>query len=329
MKRLKTYLSLKILLKNENSSLNFELKEKLRKEFEKKFKKKVNLLQNIFFRRPLNFGNHIAGLNNAIYYCEILGIKNIYFSSEYNWYITNDINTDKIHISLLSPKKVDCRSPETLCSLVNYDFFYPMIIKAERRSLILKEEIKKNLPKVKIRKNDLYIYIRSGDSFQTNGNGYTPAPYCFYQKILSNYKFGHIYIISMDNQSPITRRLLSDYPDIKLELKSVEKDIATLIYAFNLVNSFSSFSQEAISFNDNLINLFEYEIYKADSTIFHFHYDIDKLNRTFNIYKMKPSEEYFTKMYNWKNSDEQRKMLFKDNCKYDFIKTKYTKTIFD
>ena len=309
--------------------MNFELKENLKHEFEKKFRKKVSLLRNIFFRRPLNFGNHIAGLNNVIYYCEILGIKNIYLNSEYNWYIKNDINTDKIHISLLSPKKINCHSKETLCGLINYDFFYPMVIKAERRSLILKDEIKKNLPKINVRKLDLYIYIRSGDSFQKNGNGYTPAPYCFYQKILSNFKFENIYIISMDDQSPITRRLLLDYPDIKHEIQSIEIDIATLIYAFNLVNSFSSFSQEAISFNDNLINLFEYEIYKADSTIFHFHYDVDKLNRTFNIYRMKPSEEYFTKMYRWKNSNEQRKMLFEENCKYDFRKTKYTKTIFE
>ena len=46
---------------------------------------------------------------------------------------------------------------------------------------------------------------------------------------------------------------------------SLEKDIASLIYAYNLVNAFSSFSQVAISFNDNLINLFEYEIYKINS----------------------------------------------------------------
>ena len=204
-----------------------------------------------------------------------------------------------------------------------------MVIKAQRRSLILKDEIKLNLPKIKINKHDLYIYIRGGDSFQINGNGYTPAPYCFYQKVLSNFKFEDIYIISMDTQSPIIRRLLIDYPNIKHELQPVEKDIASLIYAYNLVNSFSSFSQESISFNDNLIKLFEYQVYKADSRIFHFHYDIDKLNRTFNIYRMKPSEIYFTKMYNWKNTDEQRKTLFEENCKYDFRKTKYNKTIFE
>ena len=115
----------------------------------------------------------------------------------------------------------------------------------------------------------------------------------------------------MDNKSPITKQLLLDYPNIKHELQSLEKDIASLIYAYNLVNAFSSFSQVAISFNDNLINLFEYEIYKVNSFILHFHYDIDKLNKTFNIYRMKPSEDYFSDMYNWRNTESQREMLLK------------------
>lgn len=86
LKKLKTYLSLKVFLKDDYSPLNFETKKKLRNEFEAKFKKNVSLLKNIFFKRPLNFGNQIAGFNNVIYYCEVLGIKNIYLNSEYNLY---------------------------------------------------------------------------------------------------------------------------------------------------------------------------------------------------------------------------------------------------
>ena len=96
-----------------------------------------------------------------------------------------------------------------------------------------------------------------------------------------------------------------------------------LINAYNLVNSVSSFTQATISFNDNLENLFEYEVYKIIASILHFHYDIDKLNKRFNVYRMKPSENYFVKMYRWKNTDEQRKLLFEEKCKIDFVKTKY------
>ena len=40
--------------------------------------------------------------------------------------------------------------------------------------------------------------------------------------------------------------------------------------AYNLVNSISSFSLAAINFNDNLINLFEYEFYQIRMKIFFF-----------------------------------------------------------
>ena len=91
--------------------------------------------------------------------------------------------------------------------------------------------------------------------------------------------------------------------------------------SYNLVNSFSSFSQSAIHFNDNLKNLFEYEVYKLESAIVHFHYDIDKLNKTFNVFRIKPSEYYTIKMHEWKNTYEQGKLLFHENCKYEFKKT--------
>ena len=37
---------------------------------------------------------------------------------------------------------------------------------------------------------------------------------------------------------------------------------------------------------------------------------------------MKPSENYFRRMYRWENTEEQRKLLLEENCPNDFIKTK-------
>jgi hypothetical protein len=322
------YMYFKVLIKNPKSVLNLEVKESLKNELGRKFRKNIDSLKNIFIRKPFNFGNHICGLNNILYYSEVLGIKNIYLNSSNNWYIKNNISTDKIHISLLSPKEINCNSQETFCGELSFHFFYSTVLKPERRSLILKDEIKRNLPKIKVHKRDLYIYIRSM-SFMPPKNEYTPAPYCFYQKILSDFKFRKIYIISMNDKSPIIPRLLSDYPKIKFKLNKVEEDIAILFQVYNLVNAVSSFTQATISFNDNLKNLFEYEIYKVSQCILHFHYDFYKIKRRFTIYRMKPSEDYFAKMYVWKNSDEQIKTMFEDNCKYDFRKTIYTKPIFE
>ena len=267
-------------------------------------------------------------MNNLIYYCEILGIKNIFLNYKINWYIKNDINTDKIRISLISKNKISCNSKETFCIHL-IKVFSPIIIKSKRRSIILEDEIKKKLPKIKTNKNDLYIYIRSADSFKIGGNHYPPSPYCFYQKVISNFKFNDIYLISRDDKSPIIGKLLKEFPKIKHELNSKEVDISTLMNDYNLVNSVSSFSLAFIIFNDNLVNLFEYENYQYGTFIIHFHYDFDKLDREFNIYRMKPSEEFYVKTFVWENTDEQRKLLFKDKCKYDFRKTRYTKTFFD
>jgi len=325
--KLKHCFSLKVIDDNKNnSSFNIDDKEKLISKFNKKYKKNFNNVKNIFIDDAFNFGNRIIALNNIIYYSEVLGIKNIYLNSAYNWFIKKEIVTDRINISLLNISEINCISSETFCGH-NYDFFFPIYLKPHRRTTILKEEIKKNLPKVKTSEDSLYIYIRSGDSFNPKGNQYTPAPYCFYQRILSKFKFNHIYLLSVDDKSPIINKLLSEYPKIIHQLNSMEIDLSLLCNAYNLVNSVSSFSQAAIFFNDNLINLFEYEIYKLGEKIYHLHYDIDKLDKNFTIYRMKPSENYDIKMFIWKNTETQRKLLFEEKCKYDFIKTIYANNI--
>ena len=277
--RLKHYFSLKILLKKKNSILNYKEKRKLINLFKDRYNKNFINVKNIFIEDAIPFGNRMIILNNIIYYSEILNIKNIYLNSAYNWFIKNDIITGKIHISVIDKSQINCFSKETFCAGDGYSFFFPINLKPERRLIILKEEIKNNLAKIEINKEDLYIYIRSGDSFSKDGNEYTPAPYCFYKSILSNFKFKKIYLISMDNSSPVTKKLLSEYSYIIFNLNSLEKDLSMLFNAYNLVNSVSSFSQVAISLNDNLINLFEYDVYKLGEKIYHLHYDIDKLER--------------------------------------------------
>ena len=329
IKRLKEYLSLKVIIKGGNTTLNFQTKEYLIKSLNEKSKKNFSLVKNIFITEKLKFGNLIVSYNNLIYYSELLGIKNIYLNNEItNWYIKNDINTDKIHISFISRNLTNCSSYDTFCATLWF-FHFQTAVKSERRSLLLKDEIKRNLPKIITNKKDLYIFIRSGDSFSRRGSCNSQAPYCFYQKIISEFKFRDIYLISQNDKSPIIKKLLKDYPKIKHKLNSKEIDMSILMNAYNLVNAVSSFSLALISFNDNLINLFEYELYKLGRKIVLFHYDIDKLDRKFNVYRMKPSEEYFIKMFNWINTEEQRQLLFEEKCKYNFRKTKYTETIFD
>ena len=324
IERVKDLLSLKVMLKDENSSLNIKLKNRLIHKLSQKFEKNITLIKNVFVNKICFFGNRMIALNNIIYYSEILGIKNIYLNSEYDWYIKNDVITDKIKVSIKPSSQINCNSEDTICGHIFFDFFFPVLILPKIRFTILKDEIKRNLPKVEIKKDDLYIYIRSGDSFTKDGPGYTPAPYCFYKRILETAKYNDVYIISIDNLNPIIGKLMAEYPKIIHKLNPVEIDISILSNAYNLVNQVSSFVVTCITLNDNLINLWDYDTYKLSEKIYHLHFDIYKINRVFNIYRMKPDEEYFyQKMYTWTRSEEQLKLLFEEKCKYDFKKIVY------
>ena len=306
---------------DENSPNNLEIKRQLIQAYSGRCRKDFSLIKNVFIFSPDCFGNRIAAYNNLIYLCEIIGIKNIYLNSNSKFFIKNDIITDKIRISLIPESKIDCNSQDTYCGNLYGNYFFFMVIRAKRRSLIFKEEFKRFLPKIKINKKDLILYIRSDDSFAPNGCIYTPCPFCFYEKIITKFEFKDIYIIAKNDKNPVIGKLLSKYPKIKHQLNTIEYDLAMLCNTYNLANSVSSFTLAAIAFNDNLKNLFEYEIYKIHAALIHYHFDIDKLNKKFNVYRMKPSENYFKKMYDWKNTDEQRQLIFDEKCIYDFNKT--------
>ena len=316
--------SLKVYSDDDENSIKL-----LKDKFNKKFNKNVSLVQNIFITKGGNFGNQICCLNNIIFYSEILGIKNIYLNPNIDYlYLKNKVTTDKINIELKSRDQINCQSEDTICAHVYFDFFFPFVFKPTARAIILKDEIKRNLPKVNIDKNDLYIHIRAGNIFEGAGGLYSPPPYCFYQKVLKNFKFNKVYLISIDDKSPVIGKLLSNYPNIIHEFHSVAEDTATLINAYNLVNSISSFSQVAIFFNDNINNLWEYDIYKLQEKIWHYHHDIQKLNREFNIYRMKPSENYVKEMFDWRIEENQKKIMLEEVCNNDFVLTKSTDTLF-
>ena len=324
LNKCKSYFNLRDYDEKGNITYKNQIKEELIQIYSNRFRKDFSYIKNIVINQPFSFGNQIAAINNIIYYCEIIGIKNIYFNSDKEFYLKNDIITDKIHIWSIPKDKYNCNAEDTFCCNTVELFYYPKEFRPKRMSLILKDEIKRNLPKLNINKNDLYIYIRAGDLFSPNiYNGYIPYPYCFYEKVITNFKFNDIYIISVDDKNPVIGKLLSNFPKIKHQKNDVKLDIAILMNAYNLANSMSSFTQAAISFNDNLENLFDYEAYKASETILHFHYDVDKLNRRFNVYRMDPTENYLRNIFNWCNREEQRKMLLEEICLNDFIKTKY------
>ena len=105
-----------------------------------------------------------------------------------------------------------------------------------------------------------------------------------------------------------------------MKLKKIK--ISLLAHAFNIVLSISSFSISAIKFNDNLKNVYEYDIYHLSEMFAHLHHYVYKLEKKFEVHSMRPSERYKSKMFSWSRSSKKIGLMFEDNCPYDFVITK-------
>ena len=322
-KRLEKFLTLIKLTNNTNKTIYSEAKTDLLNVFIKFANgKNFTSLNTLFLTQPANFGNGMQMLNNLIYYCEILGCKNIYLNSNYNWYIKDKVITNKVNISLMDISQINCYDINTLCfSLMTGFCLYPEIFMPEVRINLLKNEIHKNLPKVEVDKNDLYIHIRSGDIFYNYINEYFPQPpLCFYQNILYNFKFRKIYLISVNNNNPVIDKLLKEFPKIIFRNnQNLNEDMSLLANTYNLVGSTSSFLHSLIILNDNIKNYWEYNIYRKSEKYAHLHFDVFKYQINFTIYKMEPSENYKNEFFVWQKSENQLRLMIEEKCINNFI----------
>ena len=308
-----------------NNKIKHKMKIELINELQKN-PKKLNLNSSfedkiVYVDKSFNFGNSLVLLNNLIYYCEILNIKNIYLNSNYKWPISKNVSHGKMNISLISALNINLNKD----NIIIFDkklVYFQKVFKPEIRINILKTEIKRYLPEIKINKDDLYIHIRGGDIFDYKAKGninYAQPPLCLYIKVITKFKFRNIFILSMDNSNPIIKLLINEFPQIILTHNSIEIDISILLNAFNLIGSMSSFLTSIIILNENLKNFFEYDNYSLSQKYLHLHHDIYKYKINYSIYKIKPSTKYLKEMFPWKNTKEQRKLMINEKCN-DFIK---------
>ena len=177
---------------------------------------------------------------------------------------------------------------------------------------------KRNLPSVIIAPNDLYIYIRCGNIFRIAYPLYSQPPFCFYQSVLNNFKFGKIYIIAGCDDSPMIKKLINEYPNIIFKRNPKEVDMAYLSNAYYLINSVSTFAEANIKLNDNLKILWEYDLIRSSEKILYLRYDFFYVPRKFTIYQMKPSEFYRNEMFVWRLEKHQIQLMLEEKCKYNF-----------
>ena len=130
---LERYLNLTDLSKETNEQKISEIKGKLLNQFLSLLNKNnFTEIKYIYFTDNNQFGNRIIILNNLIYYCEVLGFKNIYLNSNINWFIKNKIISENINITMIPSRNIDCNAPYIACFKSNtapvYFFFFQIIL---------------------------------------------------------------------------------------------------------------------------------------------------------------------------------------------------------
>ena len=246
---------------------------------------------SIFFDLQYPFGNQLTAFNKLIFYCEIIKCKNIILPKYNNLFINHTLYDKNYNIKISvgnSHKEIKVDSIRTL----DYYFYYSFYnFKIENRLDIVKNEIVNNLPKVEINENDLVIHFRSSDIFYHKDNpshapDYAQPPLCFYERILNNYNFSKIYLISIDDiYNPVIQKLRKKYKKIIYKRNKMKIDLSYITRGYNIVASISSFLIESIKLNDNLKFLWEYDRYPLKSKIFHSHHSIINIKRKYTIYQ--------------------------------------------
>ena len=268
-----------------------------------------------------NMGNALFIMNNLINICENIKCKNIIIPETLGDIIKNKIKINfskhkKNEITILPPSyKKEMNITLNLNGYLVFIFRY----KDKKHKLFLdtvKDEVLNNLPAYKANPDDLYINIRSGDVFvNIMHSSYSQPPLCFYQKIIQENKYQNIYLISNGKENPLVDILLKLYPNIKYMHGTSIEDMSVLVNAYNLVLPISSFPYAAIRFNDNLKNLFIYDIMIESELINWYAEDYYFQNMKFNIYKMKPSSNYENIMKGkWKKSKIQLDLMINEDC---------------
>ena len=307
-----------------------EIKTKILKEISKLKNQTVTFIDTFFISHINNFGNSIIIINNAIFFCELIGCNKIIFNNRHlrrKMLIGNKIYIKKLNITIIKGSIVDCKKNNILCLYESsWDIFFPIIIKPKIRINLIKKDILKNLPSVKIEPDELFIHIRGGDIFKKFPyKYYSQPPLCFYEKIIHNGTFKRIYIISIDNSNIIVNHLLKKYKKIFYKKNSLIYDITLLCNAYKIVLSVSSFCISAIKLNDNLMDIWEYDIMRLNQKMLFLHHHLFNYENKYRIHTMKPSSIYSSKMFSWKKSKEQIQLMLEDKCPFDFTITKPNK----
>ena len=279
------------------------------------FIKKYNdTIKSVYLKQYGRLGNNIVQLINAVFFSEILNITTIYVPEGFcmisKSIINNETRTNIVPSNQI-PNGTVILGPE----LFDLNFYQSNPYKWAR---VFASETLKNLPHVNVRDDDLCIHIRSGDIFSRRPCPiYGQPPLCFYEAIINKWGFKSIFILSEDRWSPVTKPLVEKY-NAKLIITDRPTTISYILSARNLVLSFGTFIPSLLKLvpDDPGRRIFRYG---------------GSHDYTFDIWKeyyfMTPSKYYSQNMLgrNWRNTEEQRKIMLNETCNDNWHLSKQTK----
>lgn len=251
-------------------------------------------------------GNSLIMLNKLINICERIRCSNIIAPESLQKIIKNPIHYKAYNITILPNSYKDKIKIDIQLSTNNNFYFFYRNRPFEMRLSIIRDEVLHNIPKCNINQDNLVIHIRSGDIFTYNINpNYAQPPLCFYEKIINENNYSKIFIVSSGNENPVINQLLKLYNNITFIHGFVEEAISFIVNAYNLIMSSSTFVYTLIWINQNLKNLYIYQIT---------YFNLTSGNYTKHI--MKPSSKYLSIMKEkWQKTAQQLDLMLNENCK--------------
>jgi hypothetical protein len=174
----------------------------------------------------------------------------------------------------------------------------------------------------------LVIHIRSGDIFRDHWvhNAYVQPPLNFYLKIIEEFGFRDIVIVTQDDlKNPCIQQLKQLIPGIRIQASSLTEDVSTILSARNLITAMSTFSLALGFSSEKIEKLFipQFDIkrsywrilfWSTIMQIFSNNFDRGIEDIDFEIYRTKILN--YIPIGNWENTQVQRNLMLSHSRKY-------------
>jgi len=237
-------------------------------------------------------GNNILQIIRAIHYAIINSHNSIQFQK--HSLLTSNIitlenieNSDKstINDTFFSLKKYNITDPEPYVMKEYFQKYIKPIFKI-KSNIILDDD------------KNVYIHFRGGDIFSSNPHkAYVQPPLSYYKNIINEYDISKL--VCEDKKNPCINELLKQ-ENVEYISNTLEKDLSILSNVSNLVIGFGTFGFLLYLMNPCLKNLYIPDFFVNELPKGEWGNDIKV--HVINL----PN---YIKVGEWKNSNEQRKMM--------------------